>query len=95
MSERITQQRLETVVMNIAKASSRLGINPPQGQVWALTHGSKRNGIAYKLNWNDAKHVPPRAGGFDDYLGMTSTEAHATLLTILNTLQFVEHSRCK
>jgi hypothetical protein len=83
--DRITQRDLAVALRRYDKAARNLGLIP-NGMHLYLQHGSKTNGIAYRVNlvWDqdrqaqeDSGHHRPPMG--DDYLGMTAREAYNAL----------------
>ena len=75
--ERITHADLDRALQQHAGALKALGIAPPETERLRLEHGSKLNGIAYKLytaqvHGGGVKNPPVGS----DFLGWTASEAY-------------------
>jgi len=90
----ITNEHLDGALNRYAAACERLGLT--DGRTIVLSHGSKANGIAYRVNLRATEgsgHHNPPAG--DDFLGFTKRDAFEKLADRARVLEDVARATGK
>lgn len=94
----ITTENLTRRFEAFAAAANAVGIVPPAGYRWHLQAGSKHNGIAFRVFFEEKQTGALRAAcGMGDFLGMTKAEAYEALgqrLTVLWAVANAQATGC-